>query len=214
MPRAEAYAIGLGIIVLFQVIPVSPGSIARGIYTTSLAIHDRSFKDYNIALFLSFFKYIVIWLSDSNDISLPGTCQIYGRALGDGNGSYCASFWRKGSAVGALGILFVLQLALDDSPPYGSSRRIRSAYPVRYWHAIGCCIAGVAAFAVAYDYYLDEYLELPRLRDFWWLVVLAPLLCGTVVSLGCGGAALWRRLCPLLSQRGYRDICYRRPGDT
>ena len=47
-----------GILVLFQVIPISPGSIARGLYAVGIAIYDRSFKDYNIAVFLSFIKYI------------------------------------------------------------------------------------------------------------------------------------------------------------
>jgi hypothetical protein len=47
-----------GILVLFQVIPISPGSIARGLYAVGIAIYDRSFKDYNIAVFLSFVKYI------------------------------------------------------------------------------------------------------------------------------------------------------------
>ena len=45
-------------VVLFQIIPVSPGSLARGLYAVGIAIYDRSFKDYNIAVFLSFFKYI------------------------------------------------------------------------------------------------------------------------------------------------------------
>jgi hypothetical protein len=40
------------------VIPVSPGSIARGIYTTSLIVRERNFRDYNLAFFISFFKYI------------------------------------------------------------------------------------------------------------------------------------------------------------
>ncbi len=47
-----------GILVLFQIIPISPGSICRGLYTVGIAIYDRSFKDYNIAVFLSFVKYI------------------------------------------------------------------------------------------------------------------------------------------------------------
>jgi hypothetical protein len=43
---------------LFQVIPISPGSLARGLYVTFLVLRERNFKDYNIAFFLSFFKYI------------------------------------------------------------------------------------------------------------------------------------------------------------
>jgi hypothetical protein len=71
---------------------------------------------------------------------------------------------------------------------------IRSAYPVRYWHAVGCVIAAVAAFAVAYNVYLDEDWKLPQLRAIWWLVILAPVLCGAAVTLGAGGAVLWRRI--------------------
>jgi hypothetical protein len=47
-----------GILVLFQIIPISPGSMARGLYAVGIAIYDRSFRDYNIAVFLSFIKYI------------------------------------------------------------------------------------------------------------------------------------------------------------
>jgi len=58
MPRHQAYSIGLGIIALFQVVPVSPGSLVRGLYVVYLVIKERNFKDYNIAVFLGFFKYI------------------------------------------------------------------------------------------------------------------------------------------------------------
>ncbi|MHC4951230.1 MAG: hypothetical protein ACYTEU_09655, partial [Planctomycetota bacterium] len=42
----------------YQIVPISPGSFCRGLYTTIMAIRDRNFKDYNIALFLSYFKYV------------------------------------------------------------------------------------------------------------------------------------------------------------
>ncbi|UCF93684.1 MAG: hypothetical protein JSW39_05860, partial [Desulfobacterales bacterium] len=58
MPRAQAYGIGLGIIALFQVVPISPGSLVRGMYVVYLVIKEKNFKDYNIAVFLGFFKYI------------------------------------------------------------------------------------------------------------------------------------------------------------
>ena len=58
MPRAQAWGIGAGIIALFQVVPISPGSLVRGFYVLYLVIQERNFKDYNIAVFLSFFKYI------------------------------------------------------------------------------------------------------------------------------------------------------------
>jgi len=58
LPRSQAWGIGLGIFALFQVIPISPGSLVRGFYVLYLVIRERNFKDYNIAVFLGFFKYI------------------------------------------------------------------------------------------------------------------------------------------------------------
>jgi hypothetical protein len=58
MPRAQAYAVAAGIFALFQVIPVSPGSLMRGLYVLYVVIQERNLKDYSIALFLAFIKYI------------------------------------------------------------------------------------------------------------------------------------------------------------
>ena len=58
MPRTEAYAGAAAILVLFQITPISPGSLVRGLYVLYLVIKERNFKDYNIAFTLSFFKYI------------------------------------------------------------------------------------------------------------------------------------------------------------
>ena len=60
-PEMSSKARGLaaaGILVAFQVTPVSPGSLVRGLYGLYLVIRERNFKDYNIAVFLGFFKYI------------------------------------------------------------------------------------------------------------------------------------------------------------
>ncbi|MBN1309026.1 MAG: hypothetical protein JXA18_13970 [Chitinispirillaceae bacterium] len=54
----EASATALVIIGAFQVIPISPGSLARGLYVLWLVIRERNLKDYNIAVILGFFKYV------------------------------------------------------------------------------------------------------------------------------------------------------------
>ena len=47
-----------GIVAFFQVFPISPGSICRGLYVVYLMIRERNFKDYMVAAPLSFAKYI------------------------------------------------------------------------------------------------------------------------------------------------------------
>jgi len=195
MPREKAWAIGVGIVVLFQVIPISPGSIARGCYTVSLAIHDRSFKDYNIALFLSFFKYI-------GYLAFPIQMTYRYPALARFMAGHWATeivhivpvFGERGALLEHWVFCLFYNWPLTIRRRMACRAEIRSAYPVRYWHAVGCVIAAVAAFAFAYNSYLDDYWVLPRLRDIRLLVILAPVLCGVAVTLGAGGAVLWRRI--------------------
>jgi hypothetical protein len=71
---------------------------------------------------------------------------------------------------------------------------IRAKLAPRYWHAGVCAFAAALVFAVADIVYMNKYAKLPGLGGIWWLVVAVPLLCGAVVTLGCGGAVLWRRI--------------------
>ena len=192
---AEDWTVGLGILVLFQVIPISPGSIARGCYTVSLAIHDRNFKDYNIALFLSFFKYI-------GYLAFPIQMTYRYPALARFMAGHWATeivhvvpvFGERGALLEHWVFCLFYNWPLTIRRRMARRAEIRSAYPARYWHAVGYVIAAVAVFAFVYNSYLNICLTLPRLRDIRWLVILVPVLCGAAVTLGAGGAALWRRI--------------------
>ena len=71
--------------------------------------------------------------------------------------------------------------------------QIRASMKARYWH-IGWCVFGATSiFGIANFAYIRNVGKLPGLKDIWWLVVLVPLVCGVGVTLGCGGAALWKR---------------------
>jgi hypothetical protein len=54
----EAMAYGLAVLALFQVTPISPGSISRGSYVVYLVIRERNLRNYTVALLVSFWKYI------------------------------------------------------------------------------------------------------------------------------------------------------------
>jgi hypothetical protein len=47
-----------GVLLFFQVFPISPGSICRGLYVVYLMIRERNLRDYAVAAPLSFVKYI------------------------------------------------------------------------------------------------------------------------------------------------------------
>jgi len=184
-----------GILVLFQIIPISPGSIARGLYAVGIAIYDRSFRDYNIAVFLSFVKYI-------GYLAFPIQMTYRYPALA----RFMAGHWATEAVHivpvfgerGALLEHWIFRLFYNW--PLTVRRRmkrraeIRASLTPRYWHAGLCAILAAAILALADFAYIKNPGRLPELKDIWWLLGIVPILSGAVTTLGCGGAALWKRI--------------------
>ena len=195
MPRAQAWGIGLGIIALFQVTPISPGSLVRGLYVVYLVIKERNFKDYNIAVFLGFFKYIGYL---AFPIQMAYRYPILAR--------FMAGHWANETVhivpvFGESGALLEHWVfCLFYNWPLTIRRRIRkriekrATMMKRYWHIGICALAGAGIFGMVDFVYLKNIGTLPSLKDLWWLSVLVPMLGGVVVTLGCGGATLKERL--------------------
>ena len=195
LPRAQAYGIGLGIIALFQVVPISPGSLVRGLYVLYLVIRERNFKDYNIAVFLGFFKYI-------GYLAFPIQMTYRYPALA----RFMAGHWSTEAVhvvpvFGERGALLEHKVFnLFYNWPLTIRRRMRKRSEMRadmrprYWHVVLCAVAGTGIFVSADWLYMDQFGALPGLKVIWGFAVIVPLLIGTVVTLGAGGAALWKRI--------------------
>lgn len=195
MPRAQAYGIGLGIIALFQVVPVSPGLLVRGLYVVYLVIRERNFKDYNIAVFLGFFKYI-------GYLAFPIQMAYRYPTLA----RFMAAHWATEAVhvvpvFGERGALlehwaFTLFYNWPLTIRRNMKRRFErlAEFKPRHWHAAACALAGTALFGIADYSFLGARGALPRLTDIWWLVILAPLLSGSAVTLGAGGASFAKRV--------------------
>jgi len=54
----ESVAYAIGILALFQVMPVSPGSVCRGLFVIGVMVAKRNFRDFWVAAVISFWKYI------------------------------------------------------------------------------------------------------------------------------------------------------------
>jgi len=195
MPRAQAWGVGLGIIALFQVVPISPGSLVRGLYVVYLVVKERNFKDYNIAVFLGFFKYIGYL---AFPIQMTYRYPVLAR--------FMAGHWANQSVhivpvFGETGALLEHWVfCLFYNRPLTMRRRIRKRIALRasmknrYWHIGMCAIAASAIFGAADYAYLLRVGELPDLKTIWWLTILVPIACGALVTLGGGGAEIWKRI--------------------
>jgi len=195
MPRGQAYGIGLGIIALFQVVPVSPGSLVRGFYVLYLVIREQNFRDYNIAVFLGFFKYI-------GYLAFPIQMAYHYPAMARFMAGHWATeavhiipvFGERGALLEHWVFSLFYNRPLTIRRRMRMRARIRAALQPRYWHIFLCAVAGSGIFGLSDFTYLKKFGELPGLWEIWGLSVIVPLLCGMAVTLGAGGAILWKRI--------------------
>ena len=71
---------------------------------------------------------------------------------------------------------------------------IRADMQPRYWHILLCMIIGTGIFTLNDWMHLAKFGDLPTLKSIWGFAVIVPLLTGAVVTLGAGGAPLWKRI--------------------
>jgi len=195
MPRGQAYAYGIGIIALFQVVPISPGSLTRGLYVLYLVIRERNFKDYNIAVFLGFFKYI-------GYLAFPIQMTYRYPALARFMAGYWATeavhvvpvFGERGALLEHKIFCLFYNWPLTIRRRMHQRRQLRSAMPPRYWHTALCAIAAMAVFVGLDLYYLNQSAGLPGMRQIWAFALAIPLICGAAVTLGAGGAEIRQRI--------------------
>jgi hypothetical protein len=169
--------------------------LTRGLYVVYLVIRDRNFKDYNIAVFLGFSKYV-------GYLAFPIQMTYRYPALA----RFMAVHWATEAVhivpvFGERGALLEHWVfSLFYNWPLTLRRRmrrraeLRATLRPRYWHVPVCALIAAGIFALADYCYLAHNGNLPTLREFWPLVAAVPLLCGALVALTCRGAMLTRRI--------------------
>jgi len=192
--QPNAWVIGLGIIGFFQVVPISPGSLCRGLYVLYLVIRERNFKDYNIAVFLGFFKYV-------GYLAFPIQMTYHYPAMARFMSGHWATeavhivpvFGERGALLEHWVFCLFYNWPLTIRRRMRKRAEARASTKPRYWHVGLCAAAFAAILGIVDSVYLRNFGELPSLGDIWWLAILGPLVCGAVVTLGCGGATLGKR---------------------
>ena len=195
MPRGQAYGIGIGIIALFQVVPISPGSLVRGLYVVYLVVRERNFKDYNIAVFLGFFKYIgYLAFPIQMAYRYPSLARFMAGHWATEAVHIVPVFGERGALLEHGVFCLFYNWPLTIRRRMRKRAQMRAAVPPRYWHIGLYAIAGSGIFTVADFIYLSKSGNLPSLKDIWGLAVIVPVLCGALVTLCAAGAPMWKRV--------------------
>jgi len=181
--QQASVAAGL-ILGLFQVIPISPGSFARGLYTTGLVLKERNLRDYKMALAISYFKYI-------GYLAFPLQMAYRFPELA----RFMAGHW----ATEAVHIIPVfgergawLEHAVFDAfynYPLSLGVRIRkrdeiaAAKRPRWWAVPLATLLGVGFVAFVEALFVRSAGRVPDLKDVWWAMFLAPVAASFLASL-------------------------------
>jgi len=194
-PQAERAIAVAGILALFQVVPLSPGSLTRGFYVLYLVIRERNFRDYNIAVFLGFFKYVgYLAFPIQMTYRYPALARFMAAHWATEAVHIVPVFGERGALMEHWIFCLFYNWPLTIRRRMGRRAEMRASLRPRTWHAGVCALAAAAVFGVVGYQYCGRTGQLPSLGEFWWLVVSVPLLCGAAVTLGCGGARLGKRI--------------------
>ena len=194
MPKSQSWGIGFGIVALFQVIPISPGSLVRGLYVVFMAVKDRSFKDYNIAIFLGFFKYI-------GYLAFPIQMTYHYPALARFMAGHWATeavhivpvFGERGALLEhwVFGLFYNWPLTIRRR--MAGRAKMRASLKTRYWHIGPYALIAAAVFGLVEYLYLNKGLA-AGLMNIWSVTLPVPLLLGSAITLGAAGAKLPKRI--------------------
>lgn len=189
-------SISTGLILgLFQVVPISPGSLVRGLYVTILVIKERNFKDYNLAFFLSYFKYI-------GYLAFPIQMAYHYPDLA----RFMAGHWATEivhivPVFGERGAL--LEHAVFDmfyNYPLTIRRRIqkrqeaRAALKPRYRQVPLLVLSGCALLTGLDLLFFQWKAHIPRFGEIWWAALWIPLVAAALATAWAGGASLGKRI--------------------
>ncbi len=195
LSTAEATAAVAAILVLFQITPISPGSLVRGLYVVYLMIKDRNFKDYNIAVFLGFFKYIgYLAFPIQMTYRYPEMARFMAGHWATEAVHIIPVFGERGALLEHWVFRLFYNRPLTIRRRMRKRAEFRASLKPRYWHILLYTAVGAAILGAADFFFLNHYGTMPTLKDTWWFAVLIVILCAAGVTLGAGGAALSKRI--------------------
>jgi hypothetical protein len=180
---------------LFQIIPISPGSIARGIYTTSLMIRERNFKDYKLALALSYFKYIgYLAFPLQMAYRYPDLARFMAGHWATGAVHVVPIFGEKGAWLEhfVFDAFYNFPLTVQRRMKLRAERR--AGRPSRFWH-VPLLTVGAAMAIAGLDFLFFRWKGVwPAFGDLWWAAIWIPFLAAWLAARWAGGAAGGKRI--------------------
>ncbi len=195
MPKSERMLAVGAILAAFQVVPLSPGSLVRGLYVLYLVIRERNFKDYNIAVFLGFFKYVgYLAFPIQMTYRYPALARFMAGHWATEAVHIVPVFGERGALLEHWVFSLFYNWPLTIRRRMKNIARIRQSQKARYWHIPLIIAAAAAVLGLSDFHWIKTASVLPSLRQIWYLTIIVPVLCGITITLDAGGMKIWKRI--------------------
>ncbi|MBN1224650.1 MAG: hypothetical protein JXB23_15480, partial [Candidatus Aminicenantes bacterium] len=180
---------------LFQVTPISPGSLVRGLYVTFLVLRERNFKDYSIAFYLSFFKYIgYLAFPIQMAYRYPDLARFMAGHWATGAVHIVPVFGERGALLEHTVFDLFYNYPLTIRRRLRERRKLRAAMKPRYRHVFMWTLCGLISLSLIDGIFFKLKGVIPVFADTWWVAIWVPLAAAAFVSLGAKGASLAKRV--------------------
>jgi hypothetical protein len=189
-------SVAAGVILgLFQITPVSPGSFARGLYTTFLVVKERNIRDYKIAFSISYFKYIgYLAFPLQMAYRFPELARFMAGHWSTGAVHIVPIFGERGAwlehAVFDLFYNYPLSLGIRIRQ---RDERAAAAKP-RPWAIPLAVLTGSGLLTLLDWLFVRSAGRVPVLGDVWWAAFLVPFGAGFLASLWSRRKKMGKRL--------------------
>jgi hypothetical protein len=183
------------IFALFQIIPISPGSIARGIYTTSLILRERNFKDYSIAFWMSFFKYIGYFsFPVQMAYRYPDLARFMAGHTATSAVHIVPVFGEKGAWLEHAVFDLFYNFPLTIRHRIKARARRNAGKKARTWPALLIVLAATMGLAALDFGFFKVRGRVPELKNVWALALWVPAFASAFISRLAGCSRLGKRI--------------------
>jgi len=160
-----------------------------------LVIKEKNFKDYSVALFLAFFKYVgYLAFPIQMTYRYPTLARFMAGHWATESVHAVPVFGESGALLehGVFCLFYNWPLTIRRHMELRAQKRAQMK--PRYGHAAVLALGAAGILIGADILYLKFTGIIPDLKHIWWLMAALPLIGGVLVSSGCGGAPMMKRI--------------------
>jgi hypothetical protein len=183
------------VLAAFQVTPISPGSILRGLYVLYLMIRERNFKDYNIAVCVAFFKYIgYLAFPIQMAYRYPALARFMACHWATGAVHHVPVFGEHGALLEHAAFDAFYNFPITFRRRAAQRDQVRSTLAPRFLPTAMFAVGGALALAVGDAVFLGVARHVPHLKEMWFLMPPVALAGGYLTAFRAGGMRTLRRI--------------------